>query len=81
MCVCCRTRQNQGEMLRLRAVNGEIAKWCGSGRSFYICKDCAPQEKSLRKICKILRLSEERVLNHLKELISQWQKNNYQRLK
>jgi predicted RNA-binding protein YlxR (DUF448 family) len=42
-------------MLRLQCKNGELLKFTGSGRSFYLCKNCKNEkklDKIIKRICK-----------------------------
>ena len=55
MCVVCRERLLQKEMLRLQHKENDIIKFSGSGRSFYICKSCINDkklDKIIQRICK-----------------------------
>jgi len=56
MCITCRVRYSQGELLRLQCLEGSLEQFSGSGRSFYICKSCLDDEnrvlKSLMRMCR-----------------------------
>jgi predicted RNA-binding protein YlxR (DUF448 family) len=56
MCVSCRVRDSQNELLRLQCLEGSLEQFSGNGRSFYICKSCLDDEKrvlkSLMRICR-----------------------------
>lgn len=56
MCVVCRYRFEQQELLRLGCKDGILMRHDGIGRSFYICDFCQTKEKmlykALRKMCK-----------------------------
>jgi len=57
MCISCRVRLAQKQMLRLSCKDGELLKYVGYGRSFYICDECIKKgEKGLKRplsrICK-----------------------------
>ena len=49
MCIGCKIRLPQQELLRLSCKNGVILKYIGSGRSFYICDKCIFETKKLKK--------------------------------
>lgn len=50
MCIGCKKRFPQKELLRFQCKKGELIKYTKSGRSFYICKECAQNfEKKLQK--------------------------------
>ena len=56
MCINCRVRLPQRELYRFVCEDKEIKKYRGSGRSFYICKECINEKrkikKHLSKMCK-----------------------------
>lgn len=57
MCVVCRARFHQGELLRLQvkknAQNEPVVCFFGGvGRSFYVCQLCKGTPKTLRSILK-----------------------------
>jgi predicted RNA-binding protein YlxR (DUF448 family) len=72
MCVSCRGRELQKELLRLQCVDGLLDSFSGSGRSFYLCKNCLTQEKRLSKTlmrqCK--SGNKDKFMNRLKEIIT-----------
>ncbi len=58
MCISCKERIKQSQLIRLQCKDGEIIKYSYKGRSFYLCKDClncAKEQKlvkSLQRYCK-----------------------------
>jgi predicted RNA-binding protein YlxR (DUF448 family) len=55
MCVVCRERLPQQSMHRLQCKNSELMLFSGSGRSFYLCKNCENSkklDKIIKRICK-----------------------------
>ena len=71
MCVVCRNRLPQTNMLRLQCKNGELVRFDGDGRSFYLCKNCSINSKKIKSLTKRFRLStddSERFVKYLKEL-------------
>jgi len=71
MCVVCRGRLSQAEMLRLQCKNNEIIPFCGIGRSFYICKDCINNkklDKIIQRICKIDKTNSKIIISKIKEM-------------
>jgi len=55
MCVVCRSRLAQSSMKRLQCKNGELLRFTGVGRSFYLCKNCENSQKLdkiIKKICR-----------------------------
>jgi len=68
MCVNCRVRFFQKDLIRLQKIESEVVAYKGSGRSFYICKECLESSKFLiKKVCGILKVKEESLLKALKE--------------
>jgi len=72
MCVACRQRDTQSNLLRLRCENSQLSLFKGIGRSFYICKVCLDNEKkvsnSLMRQCK--SGDKTKFMNTLKEIIT-----------
>lgn len=52
MCVVCRERFCQETLLRLQCQDGNLQRFGGSGRSFYICETC--QESQTKQLTKAL---------------------------
>ncbi len=55
MCVACRMRQPQRDLLRLKSFEDQIMEFDGTGRSFYVCGNCLKngEKKLLKAILKI----------------------------
>ncbi|RLA74536.1 MAG: hypothetical protein DRG78_21270 [Epsilonproteobacteria bacterium] len=72
MCISCRKKDTQQNLLRLQCVDGSLESFCGSGRSFYLCQECLNQEKKLSKAlmrqCK--SGEKDKFMNRLKEIIT-----------
>lgn len=72
MCVSCRQRDSQNQLLRLQCIEGSLVAFNGNGRSFYLCEDCLSNEKkilkSLMRLCK--SGDKEKLTNKLKEIIA-----------
>jgi predicted RNA-binding protein YlxR (DUF448 family) len=71
MCLSCRQRDSQSRLLRLQCNSGELNKYIGTGRSFYLCEDCLGTEKKILKVlmrqCK--SPDKDKFMNKLKEII------------
>jgi len=55
MCVSCRSRLSQNSMLRLQCKEGDLLRFSGEGRSFYVCNTCKNDKKLdriIKRICK-----------------------------
>jgi len=72
MCISCRGRFSQSELLRLSCLDGEIGQFSGYGRSFYLCRVCQQDQKILSKaLMRYCRTNQrEQLMNKLKEIIT-----------
>jgi predicted RNA-binding protein YlxR (DUF448 family) len=71
MCVVCRERLLQKDMLRFQCKNREVIPFLGIGRSFYICKSCINSkklDKIIQKICRIDKTSVKNIVTTIKEM-------------
>jgi predicted RNA-binding protein YlxR (DUF448 family) len=71
MCVTCRVRKLQKELIRLQHKDNSIVPYSGQGRSLYLCSVCSSKDKKVRSLIKRFRLSNrdyERLVEYLKEL-------------
>lgn len=71
MCIACRERDLQINLIRLQEENQHIFPYKGYGRSFYLCTICRENEKKVKGLIKRFRLStkdSEQFVKYLKEL-------------
>ena len=68
MCISCRDRQPQKNLLRLKIEEKDIVGYDGSGRSFYLCDACIKNQKKIKGLVKRFKQDEERFLKLLEEL-------------
>jgi predicted RNA-binding protein YlxR (DUF448 family) len=61
MCVLCRERSHQNELLRLQIDNGKLIHYKGFGRSFYVCSQCRNDEKRKKSFSKRFKIEKERI--------------------
>lgn len=64
MCVLCRVRLPQGELLRFQKQDERVVAFSGVGRSFYICENCranANEAKARGILSKILGISKDKI--------------------
>ena len=40
MCICCRKRELQSDLIRLQCIGKDLVQYTNKGRSFYLCLDC-----------------------------------------
>ncbi|MDO7253305.1 DUF448 domain-containing protein [Helicobacter cappadocius] len=76
MCVCCRKRFSQDQLLRLKADNAKIVFFDGSGRSFYICEECIGSDKIIGSLIRVKNTPKDKniIREHIKEIRNKWQK-------
>ena len=72
MCVSCRQRDSQSNLLRFQCIDGNIDQFKGRGRSFYVCKNCLTEERKLSKaLMRQCRSGDkDKLMNKLKEIIT-----------
>ncbi len=72
MCISCRKRDFQKNMLRLQCIDGNLEVFRSIGRTFYLCDDCLKDEKKLsRSLMRQCRSGDkEKLMNKLKEIIT-----------
>lgn len=72
MCISCRERDVQSNLLRLQCVDAGLIRFNGVGRSFYVCSICLEDEKRIAKaLMRECRSGErDKLLNKLKEIIT-----------
>ena len=72
MCISCRDRLSQDELLRIRCSEGSLEVFNGVGRTFYLCGSCLEDEKKLSRAlmrqCK--SGDKDKLMNKLKEIIT-----------
>lgn len=71
MCVVCRERFEQKQLIRLQYRDLKLSLFNGQGRSFYICKNCQNNPKlfnSITRVCKIDKKHKEILQESLKEI-------------
>lgn len=67
MCVFCRIRSRQTEMIRLQCnFQKELVLFTGSGRSFYLCHNCINEKNIVKKVERYCKSKE-----NIKEMIYQ----------
>ncbi len=71
MCVACRKRAAQKTLIRLQNKDSKAIKYSGSGRSFYLCKECIISDKHIiNKVCGRLKIEKPSLEELLKEFKS-----------
>jgi len=72
MCILCRKRFYQYELIRLQCKNGYLVKFEGSGRSFYLCKECINDKKLSKKIAYLCKISKEKAKEQIESLLKEY---------
>jgi len=73
MCISCRKRFYQFELLRLQCIDKQIVFWTKKGRSFYLCRDCLEKEKKVLKALQwVCKNKNDKYLSILKEIVNKW---------
>jgi len=67
MCVTCRNRFFQDELIRLQCIDNNLSLFKGVGRSFYVCSNCVSSKKFLKFVSKMCNSDIEKVKKILKE--------------
>ena len=67
MCISCRNRESQNDLIRLQLRDGDVVPFSGQGRSFYLCSACAINTKRMRGTAKRLGIESDSLLTILKE--------------
>ncbi len=72
MCISCRERGAQDELLRIKCSESSLEVFDGNGRTFYLCDTCLKDEKKLSRAlmrqCK--SGDKDKLMNKLKEIIT-----------
>ena len=71
MCLQCRQRFPQKELIRLQCKDKKIQSFDGIGRSQYVCVTCIENPKLVKQLagrCKCAKESHEEIISLLKEL-------------
>lgn len=69
MCVACRTREAQKNLIRLQQKENQLTLFSGVGRSWYLCFRCIQDQKKHKGLIKRFRLDEASFVKFLKEFI------------
>lgn len=71
MCIVCRDRFPQAQLIRLQYKDSVLVRFCGVGRSFYLCPTCKEKPKAsdcIARICKLDKKHKEMIKFALKEI-------------
>ncbi len=74
MCILCRIREPQKDLMRLKIMQGQITIFDGSGRSLYLCNRCLMSDKLVFRLSKLKNITQtkEQIYLRIEEL--KWQK-------
>lgn len=71
MCIVCRGRFPQAQLIRLQYKDSTLMKFSGIGRSFYLCPRCKEIPKTndcITRVCKLDKKHKETIKFALKEI-------------
>ncbi len=69
MCIVCRNRAAQDQLIRLQCQTKKLIPYSGVGRSFYLCKACLEHKKTASALARQCKSGETEVLlSQLKEI-------------
>ncbi len=69
MCIACRSRHPQKSLIRLKQDGKEIVVFDGTGRSFYLCRNCVMNEKKCKGLAKRFKQDAEQLARLLEKLV------------
>lgn len=70
MCISCRQRFPRYTLVRLQLETQLVVKYIGVGRSFYLCKICATNQKKQTGLAKRFKVNEANLTELLKEILN-----------
>ncbi len=71
MCIHCKNRFRQRDLLRLQCTQATLLTYTGIGRSFYLCERCIEEEKALDSLCRVAKINKKEkptIRDSLKEI-------------
>jgi predicted RNA-binding protein YlxR (DUF448 family) len=54
MCINCKRKYSQKDLLRLQCIGRELMLYTKKGRSFYLCDDCLNLKQDIKRLQKSL---------------------------
>ncbi len=73
MCVVCKKRDFQKDLLRFKSLESTLQLYEGSGRSFYVCYECL-QKDGIQKSMKRFVSKADNLREQIEEIIRKCQK-------
>jgi len=70
MCIACRKREKQQELIRVQKDGKNLIMYSGKGRSFYLCKECLEGQHIAKIVAGREKLDIKSVEELIKELVS-----------
>ena len=65
MCVVCKKRDLQENLIRLQCKENNLTYFSGIGRSFYVCYNCINTKKFINFISKVCKITKEEAKNKI----------------
>ncbi len=69
MCIMCKQRDVQSNLIRLQCIDKKLINHSGVGRSFYICKSCIDNKKLFKMLSHKCKIEVEELRKNLKEIL------------
>lgn len=70
MCIICKGRYLQHELIRLQNINSSIVWFQGINRSFYICDICIDLEKTIKILASRFKIDKDKVNEDIREILA-----------
>jgi len=67
MCIVCKLRDVQSNLVRLQYKDKAVVNFTGSGRSFYVCKNCINNKNLLKHFSRVCKTKIENQILKFKE--------------
>jgi len=72
MCIVCKKRYPQHILIRLQCKENRLIFFSGSGRSFYVCKECVKNKKFSKNISYLCKISKENAKSQIEQLLKEY---------
>jgi len=69
MCIVCKKRDYQKNLLRFQCKNGKIIKFSNEGRSFYICNECLNSKRLIKLLSNRCNKNKTDIQKQINEIL------------
>ncbi|MEA1918102.1 MAG: DUF448 domain-containing protein [Campylobacterota bacterium] len=71
MCISCREKFEQKNLLRLQCIDANVVSYTSQGRSFYLCVNCIDKKQTLKALSRQCRSgTSAKFMSQIKEIIA-----------